>query len=320
MRSEEIEKAGGIIRKGGLVAFPTETVYGLGANALDPLAVARIFAAKERPSFDPLIVHIASIDELELLTSGPTDLARLLAGKFWPGPLTLVLPKSERVPDIVTSGMSTVAVRMPDHPVALELIGSAGCPVAAPSANKFGQLSPVTAAHVRKQLPDVDHVLDGGKTTVGIESTIISLEGNHCTLLRPGKITLQDIEDAFPGLFVLHEGTTEKVVAPGLLKSHYSPTKPLYLFNPQHQQELPPSSGVILHGVPLKPPACQRLIYTSNNHNSLEVAAHLFSVLHAMEDDPEISQIYIEPVEEHGVGRAIMDRIKKAAYKYNKER
>ena len=318
MKSEEIERAAAIIREGGLVAFPTETVYGLGANALDPLAVARIFAAKERPSFDPLIVHIASIDELELLTSGPTDLARRLAGKFWPGPLTLVLPKSERVPDIVTSGLETVAVRMPDHPLALALISSAGCPVAAPSANKFGHLSPVTAAHVRKQLPEVDQVLDGGKTTVGIESTIVSLEGNHCTLLRPGKITLQDIEDSFPGLFVLQEGTSEKVVAPGLLKSHYSPTKPLYLFDPQ--QELPPSSGVILHGIPKQPPACQRLIYTSSDHNYLEVAAHLFDALHAMEDDPAISRIYIEPVEEQGVGRAIMDRIRKAAYKYNKER
>lgn len=318
MKSEEIERAAAIIREGGLVAFPTETVYGLGANALDPLAVARIFAAKERPSFDPLIVHIASIDELELLTSGPTDLARRLAGKFWPGPLTLVLPKSERVPDIVTSGLATVAVRMPDHPVALALIRSAGCPVAAPSANKFGHLSPVTAAHVRKQLPEVDQVLDGGKTTVGIESTIVSLEGNLCTLLRPGRITLQDIEAAFPGLFVLQEGKTEKIVAPGLLKSHYSPTKPLYLFDPQ--QELPPSSGVILHGVPQQPPACQRLIYTSGDHNYLEVAAHLFSALHVMEDDPEISRIYIEPVEEHGVGRAIMDRIRKAVYQYEKER
>lgn len=318
-KSEEIEKAAGIIREGGLVAFPTETVYGLGANALDPLAVARIFAAKERPSFDPLIVHIASIDELELLTSGPTDLARSLAGKFWPGPLTLVLPKSEQVPDIVTSGLATVAVRMPDHPVALALIRSAGCPVAAPSANKFGHLSPVTAAHVRKQLPDIDFVLDGGKTSVGIESTIVSLEGNVCRLLRPGKITLQDIEDAFPGLFVLQEGTMEKVVAPGLLKSHYSPTKPLYLYDRQ-QPELPPASGVILHGVPQQPPACRRLIYTSNDHNSLEVAAHLFDALHAMEDDPEISRIYIEPVENHGVGRAIMDRIRKAVYQYEKER
>lgn len=319
MRSEEIEKAAGIIREGGLVAFPTETVYGLGANALDPLAVARIFAAKERPSFDPLIVHIASIDELELLTSGPTDLARRLADKFWPGPLTLVLPKSERVPDIVTSGLGTVAVRMPDHPVALALISSAGCPVAAPSANKFGHLSPVTAAHVRKQLPDIDYVLDGGKTSVGIESTIVSLEGNLCTLLRPGRITLQDIEAALPGLFELQEGKTEKIVAPGLLKSHYSPTKPLYLID-WRQQELPPASGVILHGIRQQPPACQRLIYTSGDHNYLEVATHLFSGLHAMEDDPEISRIYIEPVEEHGVGRAIMDRIRKAVYQYEKER
>lgn len=315
---EEIKLAAGILRKGGLVAFPTETVYGLGANALDPIAVARIFAAKERPSFDPLIVHVASADDLEQLTSQTTDLARQLAARFWPGPLTLVLPKSSRVPDIVTSGLPTVAVRIPDHRVALELIQTAGCPIAAPSANKFGHLSPVTAAHVRKQLPDIDYVLDGGKTSVGIESTIVSLEGNACTLLRPGKITLQDIETAFPGVFELQDGKTEKIVAPGLLKSHYSPTKPLHLYDRQ-QPELPPASGVILHGHADHEPEYRRIIYTSYNQNYLETAAHLFSSLHAMEDDPGIRQIFIEPVEEHGVGRAIMDRINKAVYQYRKE-
>ena len=203
MINTSIQKAAEVIRNGGLVAFPTETVYGLGANALDPIAVAKIFQLKERPSFDSLIVHIADIGELDRLTTGAGDLVRMLASKFWPGPLTLVLPRSALVPDIVTSGLPTVGIRMPNNAMALQLITTSGCPIAAPSANKFGQLSPVSADHVLKQLPDVDIVLDGGLTQVGIESTIVSVEGNRCQLLRPGFITLDDIEYALPGVFEL---------------------------------------------------------------------------------------------------------------------
>ncbi|HPR86280.1 MAG TPA: L-threonylcarbamoyladenylate synthase, partial [Prolixibacteraceae bacterium] len=181
---QEIEHAAEIISKGGLVAFPTETVYGLGANALNPVAVAKIFEAKERPTFDPLIVHISSLIELEKLTGELDEKVMELAKRFWPGPLTMVLPKSNLVPDLVTSGLTTVGIRMPDHPVALELIRRSGCPIAAPSANKFGQLSPTTAAHVRKQLPHIDYILDGGKTAVGIESTIVSVEKDKCVVLR----------------------------------------------------------------------------------------------------------------------------------------
>lgn len=204
MDIEQIQTAARIINKGGLVAFPTETVYGLGANALNPIAVAKIFALKERPTFDPLIVHIASYDDLKTLTNQSTDLVFKLAEKFWPGPLTIVLPKSSLIPDIVTSGLPTVGIRMPDNEIALNLIRALKCPIAAPSANKFGNLSPVSANHVKKQLPDVDFILDGGKTKIGIESTIVSLDGNICTLLRPGKITLDDIENALPGLFVFN--------------------------------------------------------------------------------------------------------------------
>ena len=315
MKNKDIQTAARIINNGGLVAFPTETVYGLGADALNPISVAKIFVLKERPSFDPLIVHIASIDDLKIVTNQPTDLVLRLAEKFWPGPLTIVLPKSSIIPDIVTSGLRTVGIRMPDNEIALNLIRTSKCPIAAPSANKFGHLSPVSANHVKKQLPDVDFILDGGRTEIGIESTILSIDGNICTLLRPGKITIADINDALPGLFVFNINKSERFIAPGFLKSHYSPKKPLYLYK-THQTQLPEKSGMILHGLTDKIPVSEKVIYTSQNNNLLEIAANLFSSLHAMEDDDQVKQIFIEPVIEEGLGVAIMDRIKKAAFKY----
>jgi len=315
MNQTQIEKAAQIIRNGGLVAFPTETVYGLGANALNPIAVAKIFELKERPSFDPLIVHIASVDDLKTLTKNLDKNVIRLAKKFWPGPLTIVLPKSTLVPDIVTSGLDTVGIRMPDNEIALKLIRAANCPIAAPSANKFGNLSPVSAEHVKKQLPNVDYILDGGNTSVGIESTIVSIDGNVCTLLRPGVITIADIENALPNTFVFNAEKIEKLIAPGLLKSHYSPVKPLYIIDKQ-AINLPESSGLIVHGKKDLILIASKIIYTSQTFNLLEIAANLFSALHAMEDDDNIKQIFIEPVSELGLGLAIMDRIKKAAYKY----
>ncbi|MDP3912432.1 MAG: L-threonylcarbamoyladenylate synthase [Bacteroidota bacterium] len=313
--TSELDIAAKYIKEGKLVAFPTETVYGLGANALNPLAVAKIFELKERPSFDPLIVHIASIDDLYLLTENTDGNVIRLAEKFWPGPLTIVLPKSKLVPDIVTSGLNTVGIRMPDNDIALKLIRAANCPIAAPSANKFGQLSPVSAEHVKKQLSNVDYVLDGGNTSVGIESTIVSIEGNVCTLLRPGVITIADIENALPDTFIYSSEKPEKLIAPGLLKSHYSPVKPLYILDKQ-VSHFPESSGFIVHEKKDFIPKESRIVYTSQTFNHLEIAANLFSALHAMEDDEHIKQIFIEPVPEVGLGIAIMDRIKKAAYKY----
>lgn len=192
--NKEIEIAAQLIRDGKVVAFPTETVYGLGANALNAMAVARIYELKERPSFDPLIVHIADIEAIRQLTTTSDERVQLLADRFWPGPLTIILPKSEIVPDIVTSGLGTVGIRMPANPVARELIRRAGCPIAAPSANKFGQLSPTLARHVAKQLPDADFILDGGPADVGIESTIIALNEKGFEILRHGVITREDIE------------------------------------------------------------------------------------------------------------------------------
>ncbi|NEW81931.1 MAG: threonylcarbamoyl-AMP synthase [Mariniphaga sp.] len=315
MIENQIEIAVQIIRNGGLVAFPTETVYGLGANAFNPLAVAKIFELKERPSFDPLIVHVASIDDLHALTENADRNVIRLAEKFWPGPLTIVLLKSKLVPDIVTSGLNTVGIRMPDNDIALKLIRAANCPIAAPSANKFGQLSPVSAEHVKKQLPNVDYVLDGGNTSVGIESTIVSIEGNVCSLLRPGVITIADIENALPNTFIFNSEKPEKLIAPGLLKSHYSPVKPLYIIC-NKAFCFPEASGFILHGGKDFIHKESKIIYTSHTFNYLEIAANLFSALHAMEDDEHIKQIFIEPVTEVGLGIAIMDRIKKASYKY----
>lgn len=316
MTNNDISRAAQIIVNGGIVAFPTETVYGLGANALNPFAVAKIFELKERPSFDPLIVHIASFEALTTLTTGITENVMRLAKHFWPGPLTIVLPKSSAVPDIVTSGLSTVGVRMPNNPIALELIKQSNCPIAAPSANKFGQLSPVSAYHVMKQLPDADYILDGGNSKVGIESTIVSIDGNTCQLLRPGYITLEDIENALPNTFKFITTQPDKLVSPGLLKSHYSPKKPLYILK-EPMTVLPESSGLILHHNNHIDYKSTNVIYTSQTSNKIEISANLFSSLHAMEENQSVKTIYIEAVEETGLGIAIMDRLKKAAYQYN---
>lgn len=316
----DIKKAAFIIRNGGLVAFPTETVYGLGANGLDPIAVAKIFAVKQRPSFDPLILHVGNHGMAGELLARPDDpVVQRLMHHFWPGPLTIVAQKQNIVPDIVTSGMATVAVRMPDNPFALELIREAGVPVAAPSANLFGRLSPTRPQHVSKQLKGVDYLVEGGQTRIGLESTIVSVGSHGLRLLRPGQITLDQIMDAIPGITVCSGESWEdnnKVQAPGQLKSHYSPEKPLYIFN-HLPAGLHASSGVILFKEPAGRliPAVQTIILSPSG-DLLEAAANLFTALHDMENNPLISEIHIQAVEEKGIGVAMMDRIRKAAYRH----
>jgi L-threonylcarbamoyladenylate synthase len=315
---ESLQLAADCLREGGLVAFPTETVYGLGANALNPLAVAKIFAAKERPTFDPLIVHISSLGQLEELYAKPIHpLVYDLARHFWPGPLTIVHKKSDLVPDLVTSDLDAVAVRMPSHPLALRLLELSGVPVAAPSANKFGQLSPTSYMHVKKQNMPIDFILAGDDhpNAVGIESTVVSVENGICTILRPGVITASDIEKVIPGLTVNTPGQNVKLTSPGLLNSHYSPLKPLY-FLTDNQSALPENSGLIVHSIATPALNARKVICTSENHNLLEIAANLFASLHKMEEDVNVQQIYIEPMEEKGIGIAIMDRLKKATYQY----
>nr|MBC8520689.1 threonylcarbamoyl-AMP synthase [Methanomicrobia archaeon] len=236
-RKEGIKKAAKIIKSDGLVAFPTETVYGLGADAFNPHAVARIFEVKNRPRFDPIIVHIADFSETERLWSYVDKRAEELMEKFWPGPLTLALPKSDIVPDIVTAGLSTVAVRMPSHPVALNLIKEAGTPIAAPSANPFGYLSPTSAEHVREQLgAKIELILDGGKCPVGVESTVILLAEKKPLLLRHGGIALEDIENII-GNVEIAPPTSARPQSPGQLPRHYSPRTHIKLLTGKSERE-----------------------------------------------------------------------------------
>ena len=312
----DIAYAAKCIAEGKLVAVPTETVYGLGANAFNPLAVARIFEVKQRPTFDPLIVHISEISQIhDLYDSHISDSVYALAQAFWPGPLSIVHKKSAAVPDIVTAGMETVAVRMPSHPIALELIRLSGTPIAAPSANRFGQLSPTRPEHVQKQLTDVAYLLKNEYKMVGVESTVVSIQDGKCVLLRPGAISLNEIQKVVPCTALSKESSQDKLHAPGLLNSHYSPNKPLYILDGDIDH-LPLNSGVVLHQKRTDVTNASRVIYTSETHNSVEIAANLFIALHAMEDDTTVSQIFIESVEEVGLGVAIMDRIRKASYRY----
>jgi L-threonylcarbamoyladenylate synthase len=231
--ADAVGRAAGLLRSGRLVAFPTETVYGLGALGLDPQAVERIFVAKGRPHSDPLILHLADASWVQDLAGTLPDAFDRLARAFWPGPMTLVLPKSRRVPDLVTAGLDSVAVRVPAHPVALELIRQVGAPVAAPSANLFSRPSPTTAWHVLEDLDGrIDAVLDGGPTTVGVESTVLDLRGEAPRILRPGGVTREALEAAL-GSSVLGRGETEAREghrSPGLLTRHYSPRAEVRLF------------------------------------------------------------------------------------------
>ncbi len=219
---EELSRAAQMIRDGQLVAFPTETVYGLGANALNSAAVRRIFELKSRPSTSPLIVHVDSPEMAQSLVMKWPPVAAELARRYWPGPLTMVLPKQSQVPDEVTAGLPTVGVRMPRHPIALDLIRAAGVPIAAPSANRFTQLSPTTAEHVRETFGEALFVLDGGPTQIGIESTVISLAGEEPMLLRPGMIDIPDLRQ-------LADPTGQAHPAPGMHERHYSPQTRLVL-------------------------------------------------------------------------------------------
>ena len=223
---ENIARAAAILKGGGLVAFPTETVYGLGANALDAEAVARIFVAKGRPFADPLIVHLSGPDQLPRVVRAVSPLSRILAETFWPGPLTLVLPRQPQVPPLVTAGLDTVAVRVPDHPVALALLRAAGVPIAAPSANRFGHTSPTTAQHVWHDLHGrIDLILDGGATPVGVESTVLDASTSPARILRPGGVTAEMLEAVIGPVTVLQRepGGDQGLPSPGLLETHYAP-------------------------------------------------------------------------------------------------
>jgi L-threonylcarbamoyladenylate synthase len=303
-----------LLREGGIVSFPTETVYGLGACVHDARAVARIFEAKERPAFDPLIVHIAKREELELLVRDVPLLAWKLIDQFWPGPLTLVLPKHDTVPEIVTAGLPTVGVRMPAHPVAHALILETGSPVAAPSANPFGYLSPTTAAHVSDQLGDrVDMILDGGPSDVGVESTIVKIEAGALVLLRPGGMPLEEIERV-AGMPVSDESAVRNLPeAPGQMESHYSPHTPVRIIKSVAEcGETVSRCGLLAFRDPGESGRFARVAVLSPTGDLREAAARLFSALHEL-DGYGLDEICAQEVPEQGLGRAIMNRLRRAS-------
>lgn len=312
--SEVIHRAAEIIKKGGLVAFPTETVYGLGADAFNPLAVARIFEVKRRPYFDPLIVHVSDPADLNKLVIKIPSNAKKLMERFWPGPLTVVLLKKEEVPDIVNAGLPTVAIRMPKHPMALSLIEQANCPIAAPSANPFGYLSPTTAEHVRDQLGDqIDFIVDGGPCEVGVESTILSFSEGKPKLLRPGGVPLEEIESVIGSVEVspVEEG---RPAAPGMLPRHYAPRTPIVLdweeknFNSKKDKKI----GLLAFQEPKRSIKFHHVEILSKKGDFREAAANLFAAIRRL-DTLNLDLILAEAIPEVGLGRAIMDRLRRAS-------
>lgn len=314
----DVRHAAALLRRGKLVAFPTETVYGLGADAFDVRAVARIFEVKDRPRFDPLIVHVADVSWLERLATDVPDAARRLAERFWPGPLTLVLPKTHAVPDLVTAGLPTVAIRVPDHPMALDLLRTIDLPVAAPSANPFGQISPTRAEHVAEQLGNkIDYILDGGACRVGVESTVLQLTGNGPLLLRPGGLPVEEIEPLIGPIAALRSPeatTTEGRPSPGMLSRHYAPRTPLVIAS----VAAPPPSGQRTGLLAFEPPS-EPLVANfaavevlSAAGDLAEAAANFFGALRRLDAQP-LDLIMATPFPERGLGRALNDRLRRAA-------
>lgn len=325
--TSDVALAAELIRQGRLVAFATETVYGLGANALDPQAAARIFEAKQRPYFDPLIVHLAAAEELDRFVKEIPTTARQLIEHFWPGPLTLVLPKREMVPDLVTSGLPTVAVRVPDHPQARELIRLSGVPIAAPSANLFGRVSPTTSAHVLEQLGErIDAVLEGGPCRVGVESTVLDFsEGlrpdasrGQCRaprLLRPGGVTIEEIE-AVIGPVMRGGALLERhapQVSPGMLAKHYSPGKPVLLVDDWDTGPRGPEIGVLSFQETVIAERYGHVEVLSVAGSLTEAAAGFFAALRRLDDDAGIRRIVARRFPDIGLGTALNDRLQRAA-------
>ncbi len=314
----DIRLAAQALREGRLVAFPTETVYGLGAHALNEYAVAGVFAAKERPEFDPLIVHLADAIFLKEVVTEIPPVARQLCDQFWPGPLTLVLPKHEKIPDLVTAGAPTVAVRVPDHPIARELLHEAGIPVAAPSANRFGRLSPTTSAHVAEQLDGrIDWILEGGPCRVGVESTVVRPVGDTVEVLRLGGVTIEALTDCLgrPVQFappVLDQ--QHPAASPGTLASHYAPVVPLFIASAT--DPLPAVTGrrgwLAFHEKPSRAAEGDAVELLSPEADLQIATARFFAALRRL-DAAGVSAIIAEPFPETGLGRALNDRLRRAA-------
>lgn len=325
-----IRDAGDILVRGGLVAFPTETVYGLGANALEGRAVKKIFEAKGRPSDNPLIVHVAELGQITELVKNIPRAARGLMQAFWPGPLTLVLPVGGAVPPEVTAGLSSIAIRMPGHAVALALIRAAGVPIAAPSANLSGRPSPTMAAHVMQDLNGrIDVVLDGGPTGVGVESTVLDLSGPVPTILRPGGVTLEALQEILGEVIVdpavLGSLTAAKPRSPGMKYTHYAPRAPLLLVEGEPHaiaakiREIASECrsngkrvGILTYAGSEDYAGSGQVVLAGQRSNPETVAAGLYAALRRF-NDLEVDCILAEGLPEGGVGMAVMNRLRRAA-------
>jgi L-threonylcarbamoyladenylate synthase len=319
-RGTDLILAKKLLTEGKLVAIPTETVYGLAANGLDETAVAGIFSAKNRPTFDPLILHVASIEQAQSLSIDWPEMADKLARAFWPGPLTLILPKADHVPDLTTSGQPTVGIRMPNNRLTLELLSTLPFPLAAPSANPFGYVSPTNAQHVADQLGDsIDYILDDGNCSVGIESTIIAIDNGTPKVLRLGGLSLERIADVlgFPVLEHLNQNSNPQ--APGQLDQHYSPRCKLIALNTMPAEDIDPSVSIIY----FSKQEAQRSsdynssdgshYYLSDSGDTNQAASNLFSTLRRLDQDNQ-KVAYFEWAPNEGLGRAINDRLQRAAF------
>ena len=305
---EEIRHAADLLRSGALVAFPTETVYGLGAQASNPDAVRDVFLAKGRPLTDPLILHVAQVEQVHELVSDFPEPAQQLAAAFWPGPLTLVLPRHRDVLDLVTASQPTVALRIPSHPVAQALLAAAGFAVAAPSANRFGRISPTTAAHVRSELPGgYDLLLDGGPTTLGVESTVVDLSGAVPRLLRPGGVTLEQLKSVLKELTFADRTVVveaKNASAPGQFLRHYSPSTPLLLLEGDEGLGQQLAHALQDHGVIAR---CVEL-----PHDPVIAARELYQLLRSA-DASDAELLLVQSTTPQGIGRAVNDRLFRAA-------
>jgi len=308
---EDVVKASEILRKGELVAIPTETVYGLAANALDPSAVAKIYEAKERPSFNPLIVHVASIKEAKKYVTEFPKIAEQIAEAFWPGSISLLLPKNSIIPDLTTAGLPNVVIRVPNHPLTLELLNRLDFPLAAPSANISNTVSPTTAKHVQLGLGNkLEYILDGGKSTIGLESTILALEQENLVILREGGVSREDIL-AKTGIRI-SSSSSENNQSPGNFKKHYSTSKPLYIVQDINRYiHRNPSGRYSALLFEEKSVLCTSYLL-SKSYSMAEIANNLFDFMRRADIDSS-DYILIEPIKEIGIGRAIADRIARAA-------
>jgi L-threonylcarbamoyladenylate synthase len=310
----DISKAAEILRRGELVAIPTETVYGLAANALDPAAVLKIYETKGRPAFNPLIVHVHDANQFSKYANEVPELIRTLAEKFSPGPITFVLPKKNIIPDIVTGGGETVALRVPGHPITLKLLAHLDFPLAAPSANPFGYISPVNAMHVADQLEGlIPYILDGGPSIIGVESTVVTVENNKLIVLRLGGVSVEDLKDV-AGEVELRINSSSDPKSPGQLKSHYAPKIPLRLGKMEELLKEYPTQKKALLSFTQKYSGENILTeeILSRNGDLNEAARNLFSALRKL-DNSNAEIILAERFPEHGLGLAINDRLERAA-------